>query len=339
MVVRVGINGFGRTGRLAMRAAEEVDDVEVVMINTRSSDAEQMAYLYKYDSVHGILDKTVTASKDAMIVGGREVKLTCCTDDLSKIPWAKNKVDIVIESTGKFKKCVECKGHIKGGAKKVIISAPSKDADATIVLGVNEETYDPKKHDIVSNASCTTNCLAPVAKVLNDALKIEKGFYTTVHSYTSDQRILDGSHKKDYRRARAAAMSMIPTSTGAAKATGLVIPELKGKLEGVALRVPTPDVSVVDLVVKVAKKTTKEAVNKLYADAAASGPLEDILGYVELPLVSVDYTSCPSSAVIDGLLTDVTGGDLVKVFAWYDNEMGYSARLIDLAAFMAKKGL
>ena len=337
MVLKIGINGFGRTGRLAMRAAEGRKDVEVAMVNTRSKDAEQMAHLYKYDSVHGVLDKRVEAAEDAIIVDGRKVRLTAVSDNLANIPWGDAGVDIVIESTGKFRKGPDAAAHLKAGAKKVIISAPGKEVDATLVLGVNEDTYDPRKHNVVSNASCTTNCLAPVAKVLNDALTIERGFCTTIHAYTGDQRILDGSHKKDYRRARAAAMSMIPTSTGAAKATGLVIPELKGKLDGVAVRVPTPDVSIVDLVAKVGKSTTKDEVNQIYKKAA-QGKLEGILKYTELPLVSVDYTSAAESAIVDGLLTNVLD-DLVKIFAWYDNEMGYSARLIDLAAFMAEKGL
>jgi glyceraldehyde 3-phosphate dehydrogenase len=333
MVVRIGINGFGRTGRLAMRAAEGRKDVEVVMINTRSSDAEQMAYLYKYDSVHGTLHKNVEAKDDNMTVDGRKIKLTAVSDDISKIPWGDNKVDVVLECTGKFKKGPDAAGHLKGGAKKVIISAPGKECDATFVLGVNEDAYDKDKHNVVSNASCTTNCLAPVARVLNDALGIEKGFCTTIHAYTGDQRLLDGSHKKDFRRARAAAMSMVPTSTGAAKAVGEVIPALKGKMDGVAIRVPTPDVSIVDLAATVSKSTSAEEVNALFKKAA-SGSLKGILGYNELPLVSVDFTSSPLSGIVDGPLTKVIGGNFVKVFAWYDNEMGYSTRLVDLAAFM-----
>jgi glyceraldehyde 3-phosphate dehydrogenase len=338
MVVKIGINGFGRTGRLAMRAAEDMDDVEVSMINTRSPNSEQMAFLYKYDSVHGILDKDVTGEEGVMKVDGREVKLTAVSDDISNIPWGDNDVDIVLECTGKYKKGPKAKGHLDAGAKKVIISAPGKEVDNTIVLGVNEDTYDPEKDNIVSNASCTTNCLAPVAKVLNDTLGIEKGFCTTIHAYTGDQRVLDGSHKKDFRRARACAMSMIPTSTGAAKATGLVIPELKGKLDGVAVRVPTPDVSIVDLVAKVSKQTSVDEINKIYREVA-EGKLKGLVKYDELPLVSVDYTSSPYSAIVDGTSTKVTGDDLVKLFVWYDNEMGYSTRLIDLARFMAGKGL
>jgi len=334
MVVRIGINGFGRTGRLAMRAAEDRSDVDVVMVNTRSADAAQMAYLYKYDSVHGTLEKEVKAGDGCFYVDGKKVILSSCSE-LKDIPWGENKVDIVIESTGKFKKKSECEAHLEGGAKKVIISAPGKECP-TLVLGVNEGEYD-KSMDVVSNASCTTNCLAPVAKVLNDAFGIEKGFCTTIHAYTGDQRILDGSHKKDFRRARACAMSMIPTTTGAAKATGLVIPELKGKLDGVAVRVPTPDVSIVDLAAKVGKKTSVEEVNKVFKEAA--GKMKGILGYSEEPLVSVDYTSSKLSGIVDGLLTRVVDGDFVKVVAWYDNEMGYSARLVDLAAYMAKKGL
>ncbi len=335
MVVKVGINGFGRTGRLAMRAAEKMKDVEVVMINTRSGDAEQMAYLYKYDSVHGILDKEIKGKDGVMTVDGRKIKLSCCTDDISAIPWGDAKVDVVIESTGHYTTGPAAAGHLDAGAKKVIISAPGKEVDATFVLGVNEDTYDKDKHNVVSNASCTTNCLAPVAKLLNDALTIEKGFCTTIHAYTGDQRLLDGSHKKDFRRARAAGLSMIPTSTGAAKATGLVIPELAGKLDGIAIRVPTPDVSIVDLVAKVKKSTSVEEVNALFKKAA-NGKLKGILKYDEEPLVSIDYTSSPYSGIVDGLSTKVTGGDLVKVFVWYDNEMGYSTRLMDLAAFMMK---
>ncbi len=321
-----------------MRAAEDNPGVEVVMINTRSSDAEQMAYLYKYDSVHGILDKEITGVEGLMTIDKRKVKLTAVSDDISNIPWGDNGVDIVLECTGKYKTGPKCQGHLDAGAKKVIISAPGKEVDGTFVLGVNEGEYDPKSHNVVSNASCTTNCLAPVAKVLDDALTIEKGFCTTIHAYTGDQRLLDGSHKKDFRRARAAAMSMIPTSTGAAKAVGLVIPSLKGKLDGVAIRVPTPDVSIVDLVAKVSKQATVEEINALYK-GAADGKLKGLLKYDEEPLVSVDYTGSRYSGIVDGTSTKVSGSDLVKIFAWYDNEMGYSARLIDLAKFMGDKGL
>ncbi len=337
MVVRIGINGFGRTGRLAMRAALGRKDVEVVMVNTRTADPEQMAYLLKYDSVHGILPDEVKAGDGCFYVGGKKVILNGEAGELSNIPWGENKVDVVIESTGKFKTGPTTRGHLEGGAKKVIISAPGKELDNTIVLGVNEDTYTPEQN-IVSNASCTTNCLAPVAKVLNDAFGIEKGFATTIHSYTGDQRLLDGSHKKDLRRARSAAMSMIPTSTGAAKATCLVIPELKGKLDGVAIRVPTPDVSIVDLAAKLTKETTAEEINATFK-RVSEGKLAGIIAYSKEPLVSVDYVSTPYSAIIDSQLTSVTGGDLAKVFAWYDNEMGYSTRLVDLATFMAKKGL
>ncbi len=338
MVLRIGINGFGRTGRLAMRAAEDRKDVEVVMLNTRSSNVDMMAYLYKYDSVHGILDKDVRAEGDHLLVNNRAIRLTSISDDISKIPWGEEEVDIVIEATGKFRRGPEAAKHLDAGAKRVIISAPGKEVDATIVMGVNEGVYNPEKHRVVSNASCTTNCLAPVAMVLNDALGIEKGFCTTIHAYTGDQRLLDGSHKKDFRRARAAAMSMVPTSTGAAKATGEVIPSLKGKMDGIAIRVPTPDVSIVDLTAMVRRDTTPEEVNNLYQDAAA-GKLRGILDYRDDPLVSVDYTSSSYSAVVDGILTKVTSGNLVKVFAWYDNEMAYSTRLIDLAVYMGKQGL
>jgi glyceraldehyde 3-phosphate dehydrogenase len=338
MVVKVGINGFGRTGRLAVRAAEKNKDVQVVMVNTRSSNTEMMAHLLKYDSSHRTFDAKVEAEDDIVKVNGHDIKFNCCSDDISNIPWGDNDVDIVIESTGAFKTGPKAAGHIKGGAKKVIISAPAKEIDATFVLGVNEGTYDPGRHNIVSNASCTTNCLAPVAKVLHDALTIEKGMCTTIHSYTISQRTLDGSHKSDFRRTRAAAVNMIPTTTGAAKAVGLVLPELDGKLDGMSVRVPTPDASIVDLVCKVENKTTIDEINSLYKEAA-KGKLEGILDYTKIPLVSSDYISSPFSAIVDGPITNVRGDDLVKVFAWYDNEMGYSSRLIDLAAYMAKQGL
>ncbi|HEQ79050.1 MAG TPA: type I glyceraldehyde-3-phosphate dehydrogenase [Euryarchaeota archaeon] len=336
MTVKIGINGFGRTGRLAMRAAEMTEGVEVVMVNTRSGDAKQIAYLYKYDSVHGIVFGEVIGQEGKMLVNGRDVALSS-EGDLSRIPWKEYGVEVVLECTGKFKTGPSVKGHLDAGAKKVIIGAPGKDVDGTFVIGVNENTYEPKNHHIVSNASCTTNCLAPVAKIINDELGIRKGFCTTIHAYTSDQRILDGSHKKDFRRARAAAMSMIPTSTGAAKATGLVIPELKGKLDGIAVRVPTPNVSIVDLVATVERETTKDELNGFF-EKASQGTMKGILGYNELPLVSVDYTTTSESSIIDGLSTNVIQ-DMVKIFAWYDNEAGYAHRLVDFALLMKEKGL
>ncbi len=336
MGVKIGINGFGRIGRYLLRVIHNQEmDVDVVAVNARAS-AEMYAHLVKYDSVHGKFPGEVAVNGDNLIVDGKEIKMLRITDDLSKIPWGELDVDIVMETTGKFRDKESCLKHIKAGAKKVIISAPGKGVDVTIVMGVNEECYDPKNHHIISNASCTTNCLAPVVKVLHDNFKIKRGLMTTVHSYTMDQRLLDGSHKKDFRRARAAAVSMVPTTTGAAIAVTKVIPELEGKLDGVAIRVPTPNESIIDLVAELDKKVTKEQVNKVFKEVA-EGKLKGILAYSEEPLVSVDYIGNPHSAVVDGLLTNVIDENLVKVFAWYDNEAGYAYRLMDLAMYVAER--
>lgn len=336
MGVKIGINGFGRIGRYLLRVIHNKGlNVDVVAINARS-DVNMYAHLLKYDSVHGKFPGTVEVRGDNLIVDGKEIKMLRITDDLSKIPWGELGVDIVMETTGKFRDKESCMKHLQAGAKKVIISAPGKGVDATIVMGVNEETYDPQNHHIISNASCTTNCLAPVVKVIHDHFKIKKGFMTTVHSYTMDQRLLDGSHKKDFRRARAAAMSMVPTTTGAAIAVTKVIPDLEGKLDGVSIRVPTPDVSIVDLVAKVEKKTTIEEVNSVLKEAA-EGKLKGILAYTEEPLVSVDYVGDSHSAIVDAKLTNVIDHDLIKVFAWYDNEAGFSYRMMDLALYVAER--
>lgn len=335
MPVKLAINGFGRIGRLVMRASLENNAVEVVAINDLT-DAQTNAHLLKYDSVHGRLNVDVVAKGDAIVVGGREIKVFS-EKAPAKLPWGDLGIDIVVESTGVFTDAAKAAAHREAGAKKVIITAPAKSEDITIVMGVNEEKYDPAHHHIVSNASCTTNCLAPVVKVLHQHFKVLRGLMTTAHSYTNDQRILDLVHK-DLRRARAAGMSIIPTTTGAAKAIGLVLPELKGKLNGFAMRVPTPNVSVVDLVVDVEKATTVEEVNTTLKDAA-EGELKGILGYCEEPLVSCDFHGDPRSSIVDALSTMVMDGTMVKVIAWYDNEWGYANRVVDLAAYMASKGL
>lgn len=335
MTVKVGINGFGRIGRLVFRAAAQHPEIEVVAINDLT-DADTNAHLLKYDSVHGIWDAEVKAADGAIEVNGKQVKVLAERDP-ANLPWGEMGVDIVVESTGLFTDANKAKAHREAGAKKVIISAPAKNEDITIVLGVNEDKYDPANHHIISNASCTTNCLAPFAKVLHDNFGIKKGLMTTVHAYTNDQRILDQAHK-DLRRARAAGSSIIPTTTGAAKAVALVLPELKGKLNGFAMRVPTPNVSVVDLVAEVEKPTTVEEVNNALKQAA-EGPLKNILGFSELPLVSIDYNGDPRSSIVDGLSTMVMEGNLVKVVSWYDNEWGYSNRVAELAVLIAQKGL
>ncbi|MDD5692487.1 MAG: type I glyceraldehyde-3-phosphate dehydrogenase [Candidatus Omnitrophica bacterium] len=350
MAVKVGINGFGRIGRLVARAILEKKskDIELVAINDLT-DAKSNAYLFKYDSVHGRFNGDVQATGDDVItVDGKEIKVLKMTDP-AMLPWKDLGVEIVVESTGLFtikkdginKKGKAVKGaenHItKGGAKKVIISAPAQDEDITIVLGVNESKYDPKNHHVISNASCTTNCLAPVAKIMNDNWGIVKGLMTTIHSYTNDQRLQDMAHS-DLRRARAAAVSMIPTSTGAAKAISLVIPELKGKLDGFAIRVPTPNVSVVDLTATLSKKVTAEEMNAAFK-AASEGALKGLLGYTEDPVVSVDFNHCLLSSVIDAKCTKVIQDDFVKVLSWYDNEWGYSNRVVDLCEYIVKKGL
>jgi glyceraldehyde 3-phosphate dehydrogenase len=333
MSIRIGINGFGRIGRNMLRASVADPALDYVAVND-ITDAQTLAHLLKYDSVLGTFKGDVKAADGAIIVNGKTIKVLA-EKDLAKLPWKDLGVDIVVESTGKFTKRPEVIQHIeKGGAKKVIVSAPATDPDVTIVLGVNDKAYDPAKHHILSNASCTTNCLAPVVKVLHEAFGVERGFMTTIHSYTNDQRILDQPHK-DLRRARAAAISQIPTTTGAAKAVGLVLPELKGKVDGVSIRVPTPNVSLVDLVALLKKSVTAEEVNAAF-QAAAQGALQGILGYTEEPLVSVDFMGDSRSGIVDALSTKVLDGNLVKVMAWYDNEWGYSCRLVDLVKFIAR---
>jgi glyceraldehyde 3-phosphate dehydrogenase len=333
MSIRIGINGFGRIGRNMLRASVADPALDYVAVND-ITDAPTLAHLLKYDSVLGTFKGDVKAADGAIIVNGKTIKVLA-EKDLAKLPWKDLGVDIVVESTGKFTKRPEVIQHIeKGGAKKVIVSAPATDPDVTIVLGVNDKAYDPAKHHILSNASCTTNCLAPVVKVLHEAFGVERGFMTTIHSYTNDQRILDQPHK-DLRRARAAAISQIPTTTGAAKAVGLVLPELKGKVDGVSIRVPTPNVSLVDLVALLKKSVTAEEVNAAF-QAAAQGALQGILGYTEEPLVSVDFMGDSRSGIVDALSTKVLDGNLVKVMAWYDNEWGYSCRLVDLVKFIAR---
>lgn len=333
MALRVGINGFGRIGRCVARILLEDKDVELVAVND-ITDAKTLAYLLKYDSVHGVLQADVRDEGDMIIVNNKKIEVLSVKSP-DELPWKDRNVDIVIESTGKFLSREDASKHLKAGAKKVILSAPPKDKDIpTFVYGVNHTKYE-KSIDIFSNASCTTNCLAPIAKVINDTFKIIKGYMTTIHAYTNDQRILDLPHK-DLRRARAAAMSMIPTTTGAAKAVGLVLPELKGKLDGVAIRVPTPNVSLVDLSVLVEKNTTKEEVNSVLK-AASEGELKGILHYCELPLVSIDFNHFPVPSVVDALSTAVMDGNLVKVFSWYDNEWGYSHQLVKMMKFVGSQ--
>ncbi|HZG75349.1 MAG TPA: type I glyceraldehyde-3-phosphate dehydrogenase [Paenibacillus sp.] len=334
-MVKVGINGFGRIGRNVFRAALNNPDVDVVAINDLT-DVKTLAHLLKYDTTHGKLDATVEAGEGALIVNGKTVKVFSERDP-GNLPWASVGAEIVVESTGIFTAKEKAEAHLKGGAKKVIISAPATNEDITIVMGVNEEKYDPAAHTVISNASCTTNCLAPFAKVLNDNFGIVKGMMTTVHSYTNDQSVLDLPHK-DLRRARAAAENIIPSTTGAAKAVSLVLPELKGKLNGMAFRVATPNVSVTDLVVEVSRNVTVEEVNGVLKDAANS-KLKGIMNYSEEPLVSSDYNGDPASSTIDALSTMVVEGNMVKVVSWYDNEWGYSNRVVDLASYIASKGL
>ncbi len=333
-MVKVGINGFGRIGRNVFKAAFDNPNIEIVAVNDLT-DSKTLAHLLKYDSVFGVWNKQVTSSEGEIQIDSKKLAVTAIPK-LDELDWKGFGVDIVIESTGIFTDANVAKAHIdKGGAKKVIISAPAKNEDVTVVLGVNEDKYDAANHTVISNASCTTNCLAPAAKVLMDSVGIKKGLMTTIHSYTNDQKILDLPHK-DLRRARAAALSMIPTTTGAAKAVSLVLPELKGKLDGMAMRVPTPDVSIVDLVVETEKETSVEEVNALFKKAA-EGPLKGILGYSEEPLVSTDYIGNPLSSIIDAQSTYVNGGNMVKVLSWYDNEWGYSNRVVDLVEFVSKK--
>jgi len=336
MTTRIGINGFGRIGRQTLKAMLERHprDIEVVALND-ITDTRTNAHLLKYDSTYGHFPGEVEATADTLIVNGHKVKVISQRDP-GQIPWGDLGVELVIESTGLFTDAEKAAAHLRGGAKKVIISAPAKGEDLTMVLGVNDDMYDPAKHNIISNASCTTNCLAPAAKVLNDNFGIERGLMNTIHSYTNDQRILDQVHK-DLRRARTAGSNIIPTTTGAARALSLVIPELKGRFDGMSLRVPTVTVSVVDFVANVRKEATKESINDAYKEAAA-GSLNGILGVTEEPLVSMDFRGDPRSSIIDGLSTMVTGGNMVKVIAWYDNEWGYSCRCADLANFIAQKG-
>jgi glyceraldehyde 3-phosphate dehydrogenase len=336
MAIKVGINGFGRIGRNVLRASLNDPNLEFVAVNDLT-DPKTLAHLLKYDSILGNLPHKITAGTDNIQIDGRSIRVFA-EKDPAKLPWESVGAQVVIESTGRFTNAEDAKKHLRGPVKKVIISAPAKNEDVTIVLGVNHQVYDPAKHHIISNASCTTNCLAPIAKVVHDNFKIISGTMTTIHSYTNDQVILDFPHK-DLRRARAAALSMIPTSTGAAKALKLVIPEMAGKLDGFAIRVPTPNVSVVDLVAVVEKKTTKEEVNAAMKKASEEGPLKGYLGYEDKELVSVDFRGDARSSILDSPSTMVVGGNLVKVISWYDNEWGYSCRVRDLIDYIGKKGL
>ncbi len=335
MAIKVGINGFGRIGRNIMRAAMAHDEIDIVAVNDLT-DAATLAHLLKYDSILGNLRADIGATGDTITVDGDKFQVLAQKDP-GQLPWKDLGVDVVFESTGRFTTRDDAAKHIAGGAKRVVITAPAKKPDATFVLGVNHETYDPAKHHVISNASCTTNCLAPVAKVLHESFGINKGWMTTCHAYTNDQQLLDLPHK-DIRRARAAALSIIPTTTGAAAAVGEVLPALKGKLDGISLRVPTPNVSVVDLNVLIDKPATAEEVNAKFK-AAADGPLKGILEYVTAPLVSIDFRGNPHSAMLDVPYTKVMDGNFVKILAWYDNEWGYSSRCVDLILYMAKKGL
>ncbi|HRK03178.1 MAG TPA: type I glyceraldehyde-3-phosphate dehydrogenase [Oligoflexia bacterium] len=331
MPIQVAINGFGRIGRRVLRAALKSSRIRVVAVNDLSSP-ETLAHLFHYDSVHGRFPSEIEVRDGYLRVGTQEIKLTAERDP-KNLPWKTLGVDLALECTGIFTDKAQASAHIAAGAKKVVISAPSKDADLTVCVGINEKSYDSKNHHIVSNASCTTNCLAPVVKVLDEAFGVQRGLMTTVHSYTNDQNILDLPHK-DLRRARAAALSQIPTTTGAAKAIGLVLPHLKGKLDGFSVRVPTPNVSLVDLTAELGKATTRDEINAKFAEAAR-GPLKGILAYSTAPLVSCDYNGNEHSSTIDAELTQVMGGNLVKVVAWYDNESGFSCRMVELAEYMA----
>ncbi|MEK4486948.1 type I glyceraldehyde-3-phosphate dehydrogenase [Psychrobacillus sp. FSL H8-0484] len=335
MTVKIAINGFGRIGRKVFREALEQTDLEVVAINDLT-DAAMLAHLLKYDSVHGILKADVSSEGEYLVVNGKNIRVFA-EKDPSALPWKEQEIDIVIECTGIFSTTEKAGKHIEAGAKKVILSQPAKDDMPTFVMGVNADNYNPETDHVISNASCTTNCLSPVAKVLQDNFGIKRGMMTTIHSYTNDQRILDLPHS-DYRRARAAAESMIPTSTGAASAVAKVLPELKGKLDGMAVRVPTPNVSIVDFVAELEKDVTVEDLNAVLKQASEN-ELKGILDYNEIPLVSIDYNGNTASSTVDGLSTMVLGDSMVKVLAWYDNESGYSARCIDLALLMMKKGL
>jgi len=336
MAIKVGINGFGRIGRNVLRASLNDPNIEFVAVNDLT-DPKTLAHLLKYDSILGNLRHNISAGTDSISIDNKQFKVFA-EKDPAKLPWESVGAQVVLESTGRFTDANDAKKHMRGPVKKVIISAPAKNEDVTLVLGVNEKTYDSSKHHIISNASCTTNCLAPISKVVNDSFKIVSGTMTTIHSYTNDQVILDFPHK-DLRRARAAAVSMIPTSTGAAKALHLVIPELKGKLDGFAMRVPTPNVSAVDLVAFVEKKTTAEEVNAAMKSASESGPLKGYLGYEENELVSADFKGDSRSSVVDAPMTRVVAGNCVKVISWYDNEWGYSCRVRDLINYIGSKGL
>jgi len=336
MTIKIGINGFGRIGRAVFRASVSIPDkIEVVAVNDLS-DAKCLAHLLKYDSVHGILREEVTASGPGFKAGNKEIKVFACQDP-AEVPWREAGVDVVIESTGRFTEREQAAKHLSAGARKVIITAPARNEDITIVMGVNHQKYDPSRHHVISSASCTTNCLAPLAMALHQKFGIVRGMMTTVHSYTNDQRIIDLPHR-DLRRARAAALSIIPTSTGAARAVSLVLPELKGKLSGMAMRVPTPNVSVVDLVAHLSERTTAEEVNSVLKEAAEER-LKGILKYCEEPLVSRDFNGDPHSSIVDSLSTMVVDGSMVKVISWYDNEWGYSNRVVDTAVYMAGMGL
>jgi len=334
-MVKIGVNGFGRIGRLVLRAAIEKNfpEIEFVAFND-ITDAKTLAHLFKYDSNYGIYPGKVEAKEGAIVVDGKEYKVFA-EKDPKNLPWKSLGVDIVVESTGLFTEAAKASAHIEAGAKKVVISAPAKGEDATIVMGVNEDTYDPEKHNIISNASCTTNCLAPMAKVLDDTFGIKRGLMTTIHAYTNDQRILDAPHK-DLRRARAAALSMIPTTTGAAKAIGKVIPSLNGKMNGLAIRVPTSSVSLVDLVVELAKPADEKTINAAFK-SASEGRLKGILEYCDEPLVSKDFFKNPHSCIFDALSTYIIEGTMVKIMGWYDNEWAYSCRVVDLIRYMVKR--
>ena len=333
MAMRVGINGFGRIGRNFLRSCQGVDAIEIVGINDLT-DAKSLAHLLKYDSIHGIADIDIQAKDNSIMINGKEVGVTAITDP-AQLPWKELNVDVVLESTGRFVDKAGASKHLTAGAEWVIISAPAKEPDATICMGVNEESLDVSAHKIISNASCTTNCLAPIAKVIDQKFTIKYGLMTTIHAYTNDQHILDFPHK-DLRRARAAALSMIPTTTGAARAVGLVLPHLKGKLDGMSIRVPTPNVSVVDLVAEVEKDATAETINAALKEAA-DGPMQGILKYCEEPCVSIDFSGNPYSSILDAAITKVLGGKLVKILSWYDNEMGYSSRIKDLILYIDSK--
>jgi glyceraldehyde 3-phosphate dehydrogenase (phosphorylating) len=335
MAIRVAINGFGRIGRNVLRSAKQSGrtDVDFVAVNDLT-DSKTLAHLLKYDSIHGAYPGVVELSADGIVVDGDEIRVLSERDP-SKLPWAELGIDVVIEATGFFRDRDGAGKHIEAGAQKVIISAPGKNEDITIVLGVNQDQYDPENHHVISNASCTTNCLAPVVKVLTESFGFRHGLMTTIHSYTNDQKILDLPHS-DLRRGRAAAMSMIPTTTGAAKATGLVLPEVAGRIDGMAIRVPTPDVSIVDLVVEVEKDTTEEEVNAAMR-AAAEGPLKGVLAVSDEPLVSIDFTGNPNSSIVDAASTSVMSGRMVKILSWYDNEWGYSSRVVDLVSYIGER--